>query len=140
MRKRWRIEREIKFRAWDKENEKMLEVANISFDKEAYGYDLITIDKAKESPMLWTFNGLEDFALMQYTGLKDINEAEVYFNDIVEDEYGHRYEVVFEGDCLRCNGVRKIRGGHKPKNRWFGRGLKIIGNIYENPELLETEE
>ena len=80
----------------------------------------------------------ENLVFMQYTGLKDRNGAEVYFNDIVEDEYSHRYEVVFEGDCLRCNGVRKIRCGYKPQNRWFCRGLKIIGNIYENPELLEA--
>lgn len=73
----------------------------------------------------------------QSTGLKDKNGVEVYFNDIVEDEYRHRYEVVFAGDCLRCNGIRRLRGGHKPKNRWFSKDLEIIGNRYENPELLE---
>lgn len=83
---------------------------------------------------------LDDIILMQSTGLKDKNGAEVYFNDIVEDVYGHRYEVVFEGDCLRCNGIRRIRGGYKPKNRWFNRDLKIIGNIYENSELKEVPE
>ena len=76
----------------------------------------------------------------QSTGLKDKNGVEVYFNDIVEDEYRLRYEVVFEGDCLRCNGIRRIRGGHKPKNRWFSKDLEIIGNRYENPELLEEQE
>ena len=74
---------------------------------------------------------------MQYTGSKDKKGLEVYFNDVVEDECGHRYEVVFEGDCLRCNGIRKIRGGHKPKNRRFGIDLEIIGNRFENPKLLE---
>lgn len=78
--------------------------------------------------------------LMQYTGLTDKNGIEVYLNDIVEDEYGHRYEVVFEGDCLRCNGLRINAGGYRPKNRWFGKDLEIIGNRYENPELLEVEK
>ncbi len=111
-----------KFRAWDKENSTML-----------------TWEQLKsEADFSWFID--ENLVFVQFTVLKDTNGAEVYFNDIVEDEYGHRYEVVFEGDCLRCNGVRKIRGGYKPKNRWLGRGLKIIGNIYENPELLEVTE
>lgn len=118
-----------KFRVWYHKHEAMYRVVNIYLELEC-----ITV---LEDEYVFDF---EDIALMQYTGLKDRNGSDVYFNDIVEDEYGHRYEVVFEGDCLRCNGVRKIRGGHKPKNRWFGRGLKIIGNIYENPELLEVAE
>lgn len=117
-----------KFRAWHHEHEAMYPVRAIDLVIE-----YITV-------LEYDFFDFEDIALMQYTGLKDRNGSDVYFNDIVEDEYGHRYEVVFEGDCLRCNGIRKIRGGHKPKNRWFGRGLKIIGNIYENPELLEVAE
>ena len=120
-----------KFRAFIKlENavNPMQTVAKINFEKES-----VTIEQG----LVFKFNNIE---LMQYTGTKDKSGAEVYFNDIVEDEYGHRYEVVFEGDCLRCNGISRIRGGHKPKNRWFGRGLKIIGNIYENPELLEVTE
>ena len=82
-------------------------------------------------------SGVKPETVSQYTCLKDKNGIEVYVNDIVEDEYGRRYEVVFEGYCLRCNGVRKKKGGHKPKNRWFGKDLKIIGNRYENPELLK---
>lgn len=120
-----------KFRAWSNYSKTIHEVWEIDFPTEEV---LLSDD--------WDGAGADfrDVVLMQSTGLKDKNGAEVYFNDIVEDEYGHRYEVVFEGDCLRCNGVRKIRGGHKPKNRGFGRGLKIIGNIYENPELLEVTE
>ena len=110
-----------KFRAWDKENNTKL-----------------TWEQLKsEADFSWFAD--ENLVFVQYTGLLDKNGVEVYFNDIVEDEYGHRYEVVFEGDCLRCNGIRRIRGGHKPKNRWFGRGLKIIGNRYENPELLKEQ-
>ena len=112
----------FKFRAWDKENNTKL-----------------TWEQLKsEADFSWFAD--ENLVFVQYTGLLDKNGVEVYFNDIVEDEYGHRYEVVFEGDCLRCNGIRRIRGGHKPKNRWFGIDLKIIGNRYENPELKEQNK
>ena len=121
--------REIKFRAWDKDSKKMFKIARFDFSDYTIYSHLFACDG---------YLG-ESCEIMQYTGLKDNNGVEVHFNDIVEDEYGHRYEVVFEGDCLRCNGISRIRGGHKPKNRWFGRGLNIIGNIYENPVLLERE-
>ena len=120
-----------KFRAWDTHEEVINRVDYIDF---AHGVIGLSNENVRdyEQP-------IHRVKLMQYTGLKDKKGVEVYFNDIVEDEYGHRYEVVFEGDCLRCNGIRRIRGGHKPKNRWFGIDLKIIGNIYENPELLKEQ-
>ena len=130
----------IKFRAWDKDKKWMVYDVQDAYDglwsernsdeiNDYYGY----------VSTFQSFTDEESFNFMQYTGLKDKNGVEVYFNDIVEDGYGHRYEVVFEGDCLRCNGLRRIRGGHKPKNRWFGIDLKIIGNRYENPELLKEQ-
>ena len=111
----------IKFRAWDGDHKEM-------YEWKQYKSELVADDF--ESKIL---------KLSQYTGKSDKNGVEVYFNDIVEDEYGHRYEVVFEGDCLRCNGVRRVRGGHKPKNRWFSKDLEIIGNRYEDKKLLEEQ-
>ena len=131
-----------KFRAWDKTTNQM---------RDCYGFNEMEQEVYVCSVAYDEFNGrpktvhalkrsFDEVVVMQSTGLEDKNGLEVYFNDVVEDEYGHRYEVVFEGDCLRCNGIRKIRGGHKPKNRWFGIDLEIIGNRFENPKLLEKEE
>lgn len=127
------------FRAWDNRRNKIINDVSIVgchiiFKHSPSGYNMMELNVED-----YADNYDENYKIMQYTGLKDKNGVEVYFNDVAEDEYGHRYEVVFEGDCLRCNGIRRTRGGHKPKNRWFGRGLKIIGNRYENPELLEEE-
>ena len=121
------------FRAWDKEGEVMIDWFWLNSEGKAYEVPVILYDTSHSE-----LERNDDLILMQYTGLKDKNGTEVYLNDIVEDEYGHRYEVVFEGDCLRCNGLRINAGGYKPKNRWFGKDLGIIGSRYENPELLEV--
>ena len=133
------MSRQLKFRAWFEGH--IYEVAKLDFwgDPDQASCDLAGPGENGEWEELFNIY-VGEVELMQYTGLKDKNGLEVYFNDVVEDEYGHRYEVVFEGDCLRCNGIRKIRDGHKPKNRWFGIDLEIIGNRFENPKLLEEEE
>jgi len=115
-----------KFRAWHIQNAEMIDVGEMDFILQSIYYMNANIS-------------FDEFYIMQSTGKYDETNQEVFLNDIVEDEYGHRYEVVFEGDCLRCNGVRRIRGGHKPKNRWFGIDLEIIGNRFENPELLKEQ-
>lgn len=131
---------QIKFRAWDKTMNMMIYQDDTKFEFRLTGKGVEVDDLTFVDTVFNEKHEDIDCEVMQYTGLKDKNGLEVYFNDVAEDEYGHRYEVVFEGDCLRCNGIRKIRGGHKPKNRRFGIDLEIIGNRFENPKLLEEEE
>jgi uncharacterized phage protein (TIGR01671 family) len=75
--------------------------------------------------------------LMQYTGLKDKNGKEIYESDIVNIDYGNtivRAEVEY---CI-C-GFR----GTTDSDAWELDGyvnIEIIGNIYENPELLEGRQ
>lgn len=103
--------REIKFRAWDKEQKKMLD-------------DVST----------WTddFTGML-IALMQYTGLKDKNGKEIYEGDIVKYKNDKPDKVIFEN-----GGFMTSRFYHRTPNNWkiLLDELEVIGNIYENPELL----
>lgn len=131
--------RDIKFRAYYKGNEWTDDKPVMLFDVQNT-YDGGAKDKYGDYLLGWlsSFGEIldtDEFVVMQYTGKRDKNDQEVYLNDIVEDEYGYRYEVVFKGDCLRCDGIR--RDGYRPKNRWFSNHLKIVGNRYENPELLK---
>ncbi len=115
--------REIKFRVWDKEDKNM----SIPFDIFDFSQD--------ESGFKWFGNtnvdDKENIVILQFTGLKDKNGKEIFEGDIVKR--GSTEIKVVEwigGNNKDFNGV-DICGVF---------GLEVIGNIYENPELLEDEE
>lgn len=118
--------REIKFRAWDAADRLMLEPDKVKF------FDLLTV------------NGKGSIhRFMQYTGLKDKNGVEIYEGDICQSKLrgdGKReiWTVLYQAD--RGAYCYKARNGIvNPLTHAFsfGRNLEVIGNIYENPELLE---
>jgi uncharacterized phage protein (TIGR01671 family) len=143
--------REIKFRAWDKENKKM--VLPIALDNEGRGI--------RPGYQWWSANNnLLHAPVMQYTGLHDKNGKEIYEGDIlkwVRDDIVLRGSVYqpkpyVYGDILV---VRHLDSGFTlsiPNNQhiepnivgnvnnydfWnMHRFFEVVGNIYENPELL----
>ena len=127
--------KEIKFRVWNTETNKM--ITNV---KEMGVFALKSIYTIDEFLVIPTN---EKYQLMQYTGLKDKNEVEIY-----------------EGDICRCWGGSEFNGYYEYNKiyevKWQGSGfemmiddcgygwnyssgfeyIEIIGNIYENKELL----
>lgn len=123
--------REIKFRAWDNVQEVMLPVENIDFRN-----DLITFNEDDNS-LTDTF---EMITLMQYTGMKDKNGKEIYEGDIVGSLH-MRAEVIFEDGSFRFKWLDKItkrvRKYNEPMFKNTNIVFEVMGNIYENKELLE---
>jgi len=118
--------REIKFRAWDKDNECFLE--NFDFVRYSNG----TLGVSDSSP---PFNKHGDVLLMQSTGLKDKNGVEIYEGDIINNGTEPWYVEFGNGRyALRCT-------CHYPDGDFFvfedSPQYEVIGNVHENPELLK---
>ena len=128
--------REIKFRAWDKENEKMIQ-------------NYAHVSKYGQFYTAWTSTDRErEYIPMQYTGLKDKNGKEIFEGDVIP--------IVIEdlGESIKTvNGVVKFQRGqwnieylHPFQKEMYLANLyslleraekEVIGNLYENPELLD---
>ncbi len=143
--------REIKFRAWGIENKKMLEV--IAYGDCGYlnypegGFYSGEVGILYEGIFDKEFLAEGKYELMQYTGLKDKNYKEIYegdivaFNDELKMENTNIAEIIFDvnrGSFIRRL-IHNIFGETNDLNLTLGSAsvLEVIGNKYENPELLK---
>lgn len=83
----------------------------------------------------------------QFTGLKDRNETEIYEGDILRLNQQYSYYVSFENGCfylyhteLKDETGEDYRWGPIFRLEKLGFQVEVIGNIYENPELLKHKE
>lgn len=119
--------REIKFRAWDKKEKKMQYLKNIGI---CYEYSCLTFQGDSYSGICEWPTGddseIENQEIMQYTGLNDKNGKESYDGDILKWFYSNYAEPCI-AEVTFSNGRFDI-----PSEEF-----EIIGNIYQNPELLK---
>lgn len=108
--------RAIKFRAWDGENMQ-------------WSFKVRAVDG-----MVTKYNMELDWKVMQFTGLTDKTGKEIYEGDLVEDKDGEVREIIWHlaGFYFRY----KDKKG-RPDSYVDSRECKVVGNIYENPELLK---
>lgn len=126
--------RKIKFRAWDKENEKMMKVSSLHLENKEIS--------VKENGTFHLFR-MQD--LMQYTGLKDKNGKEIYEGDIVlikldETSTWHKTVVGFKKGAFIANLIDKEDYVYIFHHGFTGDDFEIIGNVYENKNLLEENK
>ncbi|WP_278559081.1 YopX family protein [Streptococcus constellatus] len=131
-----------KFRAWDKKSKQIKNVEAINLSSR----QVVLSEKALlEMGGMWSVCDmptlLDDVILMQSTGLFDKNGVEIFEGDVV----GMRKHILANQHYYE---VFKHRGGtFRLRNKFYGCELwlrhehcEVLGNIYENPELMEVEE
>lgn len=126
-----------RFRAWHKTWEEIGKVKRIRFDDDGNVTKVLFVGKK-----FGANENIEEIELMQSTGLVDKEGTEVFEGDILHHQIQTEYTFIVKYD--------------KDKGRWYGDGLsrtyridiakrfiphyyKVIGNIYENKNLLEVD-
>ena len=123
-----------KFRAWDKVFKEMVQVNALVLDKQVVKVTYKNGNVAKED--------MKEYELMQSTGLFDRNGKEVFVGDIVKCTRGCHHEVYLEKEYggTFIGGMPAIYLKGLLSGYAWTEDEEIIGNIYENPELLEVED
>jgi len=130
--------REIKFRAWDKK-----------FNIMCYTFPNLFYINLKGQVINTSVGDVsEDWVLQKYTGLKDKNGKEIYEGDIISLRICKLSKIEL-GRTMKAQVAYfelKAAFGLKEAIRYFSnmlsierRTIEVLGNIYENPELLKND-
>ena len=115
--------REIKFKVWNKVNNSFLSQKNLWF--------FYSLQEA--------MNGSKYYEAIEYTGLKDSKGAEIYEGDIMASEGEYKSVVKFGGGSFCIQHITKWISPWLPMRGITMDRYRVVGNIYENPELLEVD-
>jgi len=128
--------REIKFRVWNKKEKKWM-----------FGYDypnlggfsllgeVVMMGELSSVPI----SELQNLEVMQYTGLKDKNGVEIYEGDIMKDENGVIFKIFWSDDFYLPGFAKEPIIPPNLSAIGIGENWEVIGNIYQNPELLTPQ-
>jgi uncharacterized phage protein (TIGR01671 family) len=139
------MSREIKFRVWDKLAERFTKC-----DEGYQGHYILSLKG--EFHNLQNGSGGNDYIVQQWTGLVDKNDVEIYEGDIIKyksyekwlsDDYHEVNDVVFynpdRGAFVHALDPKTFKAGMTFDPYTFDPlEYEVIGNIFENPELLKA--
>ncbi|MDB1104858.1 YopX family protein [Lentilactobacillus parabuchneri] len=138
-----------KFRAWDETQHKMLQVDCIEFiDGKAYWVEASPADGTVQGGNDGSIGDNSQLKLEQYTGLKDANGKDIYEGDILAWHSNIYRKQDWVGLVLYRGAGFAVQESDKSYSspEWLDCAcrkdaniIEVIGNIHENPELLEEE-
>ncbi len=128
----------LKFRAWHRELGRMMLIKNMWFQDDKV--EELELNDTVMNDFITAYP--DEIELMQSTGLKDKNGKEVFVGDIIKCTRGCLHEVYIEKEYggtyfggMPAVYLKGLREGYA-----WTEHEEIIGNIYENPELLEDKK
>lgn len=136
------MSREIKLRAWLKDDKRMVEVEEIHFRHQLIEYYDGNYDDC------WLEKDFDKIELMQYTGLKDKNGKEIYEGDIIDIHQTVNGQSIFVIEVTNT-GLVIPRYAFDKNYKYeynirellefdeYDKEIEVIGNVWENRELLE---
>lgn len=135
--------REIKFRAWDKNDKRIfIDPQMIDFYNKKIGYMQYQTEYMPDTSYSIPV-GFEEFEyseLMEWTGLYDKNGEDIYEGDIIFESFGEKYyKVIFENGSFKAEFKGDFEEYSFDLIDVVAQGCEVVGNIYENPELMEDE-
>lgn len=130
------MNRTIKFRGWDQNTKEMFEVGNIDFNKVSHdGQEWFHRVGEGYTDLRHT----DHVILMQFTGFTDKNGKEIYEGDFVSIWGAKPVEVKWSDSITNCGECTEVQAtGFDLEEFCTGEEREVIGNIYENPNLLAT--
>lgn len=136
----------LSFRAWLKNEKEIVEVLEIDFSNEEIAYvwtERVSFDEQEQIRKVDTFDNV---VLLQSIGLEDERDVEICEGDICKDEHGDLGVIKlmdvddWDGEIHRGWFLEKVDGWPASFMSGYGKAnVTVIGNIYENPELMEGE-
>lgn len=119
-----------KFRVWDKLRKRMSTVDRIYFDTEG-------VQLRDNSGLYW--RDFRDIILMQSTDLKDKNSTEIFEGDVLKNNDYPNQTFICKHSMLQASFQAESLNGLLTLSLWKDeeRDWQVLGNIYENSELME---
>ena len=118
----------FKFRVWDKDRKKMFNCIQINITENAHGSNCV---KDNETSIHLMYQ--PHLILIQCTGLKDKNRKLIYEGDILKDKYGALHPISWNDKGFYEADTFAVAGFYNA----IQEDMEVIGNIYENPELIK---
>ena len=130
-----------KFRVWNEKTESFIDYGNLMLDLKngkVYSGDVGIPE--------YTIDVTNQVILMQYTGCRDKNGIEIYEGDVIKDKYDKTWLVQWYVGAFVITNKIPDSDGQESTYSYFNNlsnhhfYFEVIGNMWENPELLEVVE
>jgi len=142
--------REIKFRGMRTDTNEVVYGHYVRCSASQLGLDDIPLAKARVCHVIVVdgmFYHVTDESVGQYTGFRDMNGVEIYDGDVVQlVMFNHqgKFNVAISGAVFFEDGCYRVNVSYKPALSKFdddsGNKCIVIGNVHQNPELLENDD